>query len=73
MDEENQINDKLEIKRELTNARVKKYRKKKCTESQQLNFSVQDCPTEEMQNKQVKQNNAERKREMAKGTFEKIS
>jgi hypothetical protein len=73
MDEENQINDKLKIKRELTNARVKKYRKKNRTESQQLNSSMQDDPTEEMQNKQVKQNNAERKREMAKGTFEKIS
>ena len=45
---------------------MKKYRKKKCTESQQLNYSMQDDPTEEMQNKQVKENNAERKREMAK-------
>ena len=51
MDEENQINDKLKTKRELTNARVKKYRIKKCTESQQLNSSMQDDPTEEMQNK----------------------
>ena len=52
MDEENQINDKLKIKRELTNAHVKKC-KKKCTESQQLNSSMLDDPTEEMQNKQV--------------------
>jgi hypothetical protein len=59
MDEENQINDKLKIKRELTNACVKIYRKKKCIESQQLNSSMQDDPTEEMQNKQVKENNAE--------------
>jgi hypothetical protein len=66
MDEENQINDKLKIKRELTNVRVKKYRKKKCTESQQLNSSMQDDPIEEMQNKQVKENNAERTRAMAK-------
>ena len=44
----------IENKRKLTNARVKKYRKKKCTESQQLNSSMQDDPTEEMQNKQVK-------------------
>ena len=63
----NQINDKLKIKREFTNARVnKKYRKKKCTESQQRNSSMQDDPTEEMQNKQVKENNAKRKRAMAK-------
>ena len=62
----NQINDKLKIKRELTNTRVKKYRKKKCTESQQLNSWKQDDPTEEMQNKLVKENNAERKRAMAK-------
>ena len=45
---------------------MKKYSKKKCTESQQLNSSMQDDPTEEMQNKQVKENNAERKRAMAK-------
>ena len=32
---------------------VKKYRKKKCTESQQLNSSMQDDPTKGMQNKQV--------------------
>ena len=51
---------------ELTNARVKKYRKNKCTESQQLNSSMQNDPAEEMQNKQVKENNAERKRSMAK-------
>ena len=56
----------MKIKNELTNARVKKYRKNKCTESQQLNSSMQDDPTEEMQNKQVKENNAERKRAMAK-------
>ena len=29
-------------------------------------FSMQDDPTEEMQNKQVKETNAERKRAMAK-------
>ena len=45
---------------------MKKHRKKKCTESQQLNSSMHDVPTEEMQNKQVKENNAERKRAMAK-------
>ena len=45
---------------------MKKYRKTKCTESQQLNTSMQEDPTEEMQNKQVKENNAERKRAMAK-------
>ena len=54
------------MKIKLTKARVKKYRKKKCTESQQLNSSMQDDPTEEMQNKQVKENNAEQKRGMAK-------
>ena len=48
MDEENQINDKLKIKRELDKACVKKYRKKKCTESQQLNSSMQDNPTGEI-------------------------
>ena len=57
----------MKIKRELTNARVKKYRKKKCSESQQLNSSKQDDPTEEMQNKQVKDNNVEQKRAIAKG------
>ena len=62
----NQINDKLKIKRELNNARVKKYRKMKCIESQQLHSSMQGDPTEEMQNKQVKENNAERKRVIAK-------
>ena len=41
---------------------MKKYRKKKCTESQQLNSSTQDDPTEEMQNKQVKENIADQKR-----------
>ena len=56
----NQINDKLKIKRELTNARAKKYCKMKCTESQQLNSSKQDDPTEEMQNKRIKENKAER-------------
>ena len=40
--------------------------KKECIESQQMNFWMQDDPTEEMQNKQVKENNAERKRAMAK-------
>ena len=49
-------------KSELTKLHMKKYPKKKCTESQQLNSSMQDDPTEEMQNKQVKENNAERKR-----------
>ena len=52
MDEENQINDKL--KRELTNARVKKYRKNTCTESQQLNSLMQDDPTEEIQKSKLK-------------------
>ena len=66
MDQENQIKDKLKIKRELTNVCAKKYRKKKCTESQQLNSSMQDDPTDEMQNKHVKENNTERKRDMAK-------
>ena len=56
----------MKRQRELTNARVKKYRKKKCTESQQLNYSMKDNPTERMQNKQVKENNAERKRAIAK-------
>ena len=45
---------------------MKKYRQKKCTESHQLNSLMQDDPTEEMQTKQVKENNAERKRAMAK-------
>ena len=45
---------------------MKKYHKKKCTESQQPNSSMQDDPIEEMQNKQVKENNAQRKRAMAK-------
>ena len=45
---------------------MKKYRKKKCSESQQLNSSMLDDPTEEMQNKQVKENNAERKTAMVK-------
>ena len=40
---------------------MKKYRKKKCTESQQLNSMMQDEPTEEMQNKQVKEDNAEKR------------
>jgi hypothetical protein len=34
---------------------------------------MQDDPTEEMKNKQVKENNAERKRAMTKGTLEKVS
>ncbi|KAJ0175303.1 hypothetical protein K1T71_009444 [Dendrolimus kikuchii] len=59
MDEENQIDDKLKRKRELTNERVKRHRKKKRTESQQQ-------PTEEKQNKQIKENNAERKKALAK-------
>jgi hypothetical protein len=66
MDEENQINDKLKIKMELTNACMKKHRKKKCTKSQQLNSSMQDDPTEKMKNKQVKENNAEQKTAMTK-------
>ena len=66
MDEKNQINNKLKTKRELTNARVKKHRETKYTESQQLNSLMQGDPTEEMQNKQVKENNAERKRSMAR-------
>jgi hypothetical protein len=66
MDGENRISDKLKIKMKLTNARVKKYRTKKCTESQQLNSSMQDDPTWKMRNKQVKETNAERKRAMAK-------
>ena len=45
---------------------MKKYRKKKYNESQQLNTSMQDDPTKEMQNKQIKENNAKRKRSMAK-------
>ena len=45
---------------------MKKYRNKKCTESHQLNSSMQDDTTKKMQNKQVKENNAERKRVMAK-------
>ena len=44
---------------------MKKYRKKS-TESQQINSSMQDDPNEEMRNKQVKENNAERKRAMTK-------
>ena len=59
----------MKIKRELTKARVKKYR----TQSQQLNSWMQDGPTEEMQNKQVQENNAERERESnGKGTFETV-
>ena len=54
MDKKNQIKDKLKTKRELTKARVKKYRRNKCTESQKLNSSLKDDPTEEIQNKQVK-------------------
>ncbi|GBP71338.1 hypothetical protein EVAR_57722_1 [Eumeta japonica] len=66
MDEENQIDDKLKRKRELNNARVKKHREKRRTESQQLNFLMRNDPTKQMQNKQVKDNCAERKRAMAK-------
>ena len=55
MDKENQINDKLKIKRELTNAYVKKYCKKKCTESQQLNSSLQHDPTEECKTSKLKE------------------
>jgi hypothetical protein len=54
MNEENQINDKLKIKRKLTNVLLKKYRRKTCTESQQPNSLMQDDPTEEIQHKQVK-------------------
>ena len=39
---------------ELTNARAKKYRKKECTESQQLNSSMQDDPIEEMKTNKLK-------------------
>ena len=56
----------------MTNARVKKYRTKKCTETQQLNSLMQDDPTE-LQNKQVNENNAEMKESNGKGTFEKVS
>ena len=45
---------------------MKKCRKKKCTESHQLNSSMQDDPTEEIQNKLVTENNTKRKRAMAK-------
>ena len=45
---------------------MKKYRKKKYTEYQQLNSAMQDDPTEEMQNKKVKENNAEQKTAIAK-------
>ena len=63
MDEKIKLMTNSKQKSELTNARVKKYRKK-CTEYQQLNSSMQDDPTKEMQNKEVKENNAERKRAM---------
>ena len=66
MDQKNQINDRLKIKTKLTDVRVKKYHKTKCTESQQLNSSMQNDPTEEIKNQQVKENNAEQKRAMAK-------
>ena len=68
---QNQINDKLKIKRELTHARVKKYRKKKCTESQQLNYSMQDDPIKEMQKKQLKK--CRTKESNCIGTSEKVS
>ena len=45
---------------------MEKYRKKKRTESQQLNSSMQDDPTKEIKNKQVKENNAKQKRALAK-------
>ena len=45
---------------------MKKYRKKKYTESQKLNSSMHYDPTEEMHGMQVKENNTERKREIAK-------
>ena len=51
MDEENQINNKLKIKREMTTVCVKKYCKKNCTESQQLYSLMQNDPTKEMQKK----------------------
>ena len=62
MDEENQINNKLKIKREMTTVCVKKYCKKNCTESQQLYSLMQNDPTKEMQNKQVKENNSKLER-----------
>ena len=49
---------------------MQKYRKKDCSESQELNYSMQDGPTEEMQNKQFKENNAEQKRATAKNVRE---
>ena len=45
---------------------MKKYRKKKCTESQQLNSSMQDDPIKKMQNNQVNKYNAEREGAMEK-------
>lgn len=66
MDEENQIDNKLQRKRELTNARVKNYRKRKRMESQQLNSSMQDDPNEEMESMRVQEKIAEWKKAMAK-------
>lgn len=66
MDEENQIDYKLQRKRELNNARVKNYRKRKRMESQQLNSSMQDDPNEEMESMRVQEKIAERKKAMAK-------
>ena len=72
-DEWKHVNDKFKIKSELTNARVKKYPRKKWTESQQLNYSILDDPTEEIQNKQVKANNDEWKRAMVKELSRRFS
>jgi len=66
MDEENQIDDKLQRKRELTITRVKHYRKRKRMESQQLNSSMQDDPNEEMESMRVQEKIAKRKKSMAK-------
>lgn len=63
MDEENQTADKLKRKRELTKARVTKCRKKKQVESQVLNSSMQDDPSEEVQ---IQEKIAERKKAIAK-------
>ncbi|CAH1123022.1 unnamed protein product [Ceutorhynchus assimilis] len=59
MGEENQIVDKLKRKRELTNARVKKYRERKQIEYQRLNSSKQEDP-------RVQSKIAERKKAMSK-------
>ena len=44
------IDTLLKMKRKLTNVRVKKYRRKKCTESEQMNSSMHDDPTQEIEN-----------------------